>query len=140
MHPAPIGVADRTRKKFYWRTVPGQHCLLAEGDIGAPIYWRTDPPCTPTRLVLERDTSSYFSISCNKFHIAYWRTEHFGAPCLFSSQSPINWALQTGNGNTLQKTRRLDRKVNRHRSPRSVAIFEHLPASRPLSFFIGHYL
>ena len=31
-----------------------------------------------------------FSISCNKFHIAYWRTEHFGAPCLFSSQSPIN--------------------------------------------------
>jgi hypothetical protein len=24
----------------------GQNCLLAEGDIGAPIYWRTDPPCT----------------------------------------------------------------------------------------------
>jgi hypothetical protein len=23
----------------------GQDCLLAEGDIGAPIYWRTDPPC-----------------------------------------------------------------------------------------------
>jgi hypothetical protein len=44
MHPAPIGVADRTRKKNYWRTVPGHHCLLAEGDIGAPIYWRTDPP------------------------------------------------------------------------------------------------
>jgi hypothetical protein len=20
----------------------GQHCLLAEGDIGAPIYWRSD--------------------------------------------------------------------------------------------------
>jgi hypothetical protein len=35
---------------------------------------------------------------------------------------------------TLQKTRRLDRKVNRHRSPRSDAIFKHLPASRPLSF------
>ena len=24
--------------------MPGQHCLLAEGDIGAPIYWRTDAP------------------------------------------------------------------------------------------------
>jgi hypothetical protein len=42
MHPAPIGVADRTRKKTYWRTVPGQLCLLAERDIRAPIYWRTD--------------------------------------------------------------------------------------------------
>ncbi len=42
MPPAPIGVADRTGKKYYWRTVPGQHCLLAEGDIGAPIYWRTE--------------------------------------------------------------------------------------------------
>jgi hypothetical protein len=44
MHPAPIGVADRTGKKYYWRTVPGQHCLFAEGDIGAPIYWRTKAP------------------------------------------------------------------------------------------------
>jgi hypothetical protein len=42
MHPAPIGVANRTRKNTYWRTVPGQLCLLAEGDIRAPIYWRTD--------------------------------------------------------------------------------------------------
>ncbi len=98
MHPAPIGVADQTRKKFYWCTVPGQLCLLAEGDIGAlahrctprHYYWRTDPPCTPTQLVSERDTPSDFSISCNKFHIAYWRTENFSAPCLFSSQSPIN--------------------------------------------------
>jgi hypothetical protein len=24
-------------KKNYWRTVPGQHCLLADGDIGAPL-------------------------------------------------------------------------------------------------------
>jgi hypothetical protein len=31
MHPAPIGVAEQTRKYFYWRTVPGHHCLLAEG-------------------------------------------------------------------------------------------------------------
>jgi hypothetical protein len=33
MQPEPIGVADRTRKKNYWLTVSGQHCLLAEGDI-----------------------------------------------------------------------------------------------------------
>ncbi len=39
MHPAPIGVADRTRrKKNYWHTVLDQHCLLVEGDIGAPIF------------------------------------------------------------------------------------------------------
>jgi hypothetical protein len=44
MHPAPIRVADQTRKKNYWLTVSGQHCLLAEGDIGALIYWRTDVP------------------------------------------------------------------------------------------------
>jgi hypothetical protein len=42
MHPAPIGVVDRRGKKYYWLTVPGQHCLLAEGDIGAPIYWLTE--------------------------------------------------------------------------------------------------
>jgi hypothetical protein len=34
------------------------------------------------------------------------RTKQFGAPHLFSSQSPINSALQTGNGNTLKKRRR----------------------------------
>jgi hypothetical protein len=55
MHPAPIGVADQTRKKNYLRTVPGEHCLLAQGkserqyigarEIGAPIYWRTEAPC-----------------------------------------------------------------------------------------------
>jgi hypothetical protein len=49
MHPAPIGVAVRTEKKiretlfeYYWRTVSGQHCLLAEGDIGAPIFTSTN--------------------------------------------------------------------------------------------------
>jgi hypothetical protein len=31
MHPAPIGVVDRTQTKKYWRTVSGQHCLLACG-------------------------------------------------------------------------------------------------------------
>jgi len=61
MHPAPIGVADQTRKKFYWPTVPGHHCLLAEGDIGAPIYWRTDAPCTPKLLVRQGYTFSTVS-------------------------------------------------------------------------------
>ncbi len=49
MHPAPIGVAVRTGKKicetkfeYYWRTVSGQHCLLAEGDIGAPTFTSTN--------------------------------------------------------------------------------------------------
>jgi hypothetical protein len=27
----------------------------------------------------------------------------FGAPCLFLSQLPFNWALQKGNGNALKK-------------------------------------
>ncbi len=51
MHPAPIGVAVRTGKKicetkfeFYWHTVSGQHCLLAEGDIGAPLTVRCASP------------------------------------------------------------------------------------------------
>ena len=41
IHPAPIVMADRTRNKksvkHNWLTMLGQHCLLAEGDIGAPI-------------------------------------------------------------------------------------------------------
>ncbi len=44
MHPAPMVMGDRTGKKNYRRTMSGQQCLLAEGDIGAPIYWRTDDP------------------------------------------------------------------------------------------------
>ena len=27
--------------KYYWLNMLGLHYLLAEGDIGAPIYWRT---------------------------------------------------------------------------------------------------
>jgi hypothetical protein len=38
------------------------------------------------------------------------RTEQFGALRLFSSQSPINLALQTGNRKTLQKRRRVHKK------------------------------
>jgi hypothetical protein len=45
MNPAPIGVADRTRKKNYLRTVLGQHCLLVEGDIGAPIFTSAKVRC-----------------------------------------------------------------------------------------------
>ncbi len=45
MHPAPMGVADRTRKKKYWCTVPGQLCLLAHWCPPRHYYWRTDPPC-----------------------------------------------------------------------------------------------
>jgi hypothetical protein len=44
MHPAPTGVADRTQKKII-----GALCLVSiaywRGDIGAPIYWRTEAPC-----------------------------------------------------------------------------------------------
>ncbi len=37
------GGPNRKKKsaKHYWRTVSGQHCLLAEGDIGAPIFTST---------------------------------------------------------------------------------------------------
>jgi hypothetical protein len=34
-------------EKNYWRTVSGQHCLLAEGDIVVPIYWCTDGFTSP---------------------------------------------------------------------------------------------
>jgi hypothetical protein len=86
----------------------GHRCanILAHRCTPRHYFWRTDPHCTPTLLMLERNTPSVFSISCNKFHIAYWWTKHFGAPCLFSSQLPVNRALQTGNGNTLRKRRR----------------------------------
>ncbi len=113
------------KKKNYWRTVPGLCCLLAEGDIGAPIYWRTDPPVHRVDRVLGF-LSSRLNLDPNHLtcrwvcpplcarggHTClqergwvgpqYWqtdkkkrRTEHFAAPRLFSSQSPINWALQT---------------------------------------------
>jgi hypothetical protein len=45
MHPAPfISNGGPNTKKNYWRTVFGQHGVLADLDIGAPIYWRTDVP------------------------------------------------------------------------------------------------
>jgi hypothetical protein len=45
MRPAPIGVADRTRKKNYWRTVLGQHCLLAQGTSERQYIGAQRPPC-----------------------------------------------------------------------------------------------
>ncbi len=56
-------MADRTPNTNYWRTVSGQHCLLAEGDISVPIYWRTDAPRAITITVYRW------------FHISYWLTE-----------------------------------------------------------------
>ncbi len=56
----------------------------------------------------------------------------------------INWALHTGNGKTLKKRWRLDRKVNIHRSPRPGTIFEIIASfpthlifhwSLPLNYF-----
>jgi hypothetical protein len=157
--PAPIGVADRTGKKYYWRTVPwpalpigggGHRCanILAHRSPPAPIYWRSeallrqyigpgilsscpnwDPPqpLNPQVSVSPLwfqggDTfagevvgggpntrgqtlwySKYHATSFKSLNIKNLkkrRTEHFSAPRLFSSRSPINWALQTGNGNT----------------------------------------
>ncbi len=54
----------------------GQDCLLAEGDIGAPIYWRTEAPAP----LLILDENQFIS---QKIEVK-WRTEHFGAPHLFS--------------------------------------------------------
>ncbi len=112
IHPAPISNLDQA-----WCAKNISRILfcvrsaitIGAGGFGAPIYWR----------IIRKMIG-------------------FGAPRLSSYQSPINWALQTGNGNMLQKTRRLHKKINRHRSPRSGTTFEHLPASRPPSFFIGH--
>jgi hypothetical protein len=90
---------------FAWSALPigrgGHRCanILAHRCTLRYYYWRTNSPCTPTLQVLERDTPSNFSISCNRFHIAYWRTEHLVRLAYFHP----NWALQTGNGNTLRK-------------------------------------
>ncbi len=56
MHPAPIGVADRTGKKNHWRTVPGQHCLLVRGTSARHYYWRTNPPCANSISTLKKYT------------------------------------------------------------------------------------
>jgi hypothetical protein len=81
-------MADRTQKKKYWRTVSGKHCLLAEGDIGAPIYWRTD---APRATAIGGPMVSHLLLADRTEEVKIKRrTKQFGAPSLFSSQSPIN--------------------------------------------------
>ena len=75
--PPPIGNADQAQCANKIFFVFGLPLLLAQVCIGAPIYWRI----ISKMIVL-------------------------GAPRLFSYQSPINCALQTGNGNTLRRRRR----------------------------------
>ncbi len=83
-------------KKNYWRTVPGQHCLLAEGYIGAPIYWRTEyKKCTEIlgfwvgKARQPTEVLAHFHAKNKKR-----RTEQFSALRLFSSQAPINLAYK----------------------------------------------
>ncbi len=119
--------------------------------FGAPIYWRGGHRCA--NILAHRCApppignadqaqcaNNFFFMFDRPLLLAqgasvrkqYWRIMRnmivFRAPRLFSYQSPIDWALQTGNGNTLQKRRQLHKKINRHRSPRSGTTFEHLPA------------
>ncbi len=64
-----------------------------------------------------------------QFHIAYWRTEQFGAPRLMSCQSPIYQALLNRKGNKFKKRQRQYNKktyIDRHGSKPSSNIF-HLP-------------
>jgi hypothetical protein len=82
-------------RQYYWRTDTPcanregrpntKKKLLAEGYIGAPIYWRTNVSCLRYRVPLHAHTTSV-----RKFKKR--RTEQFGAPRLFSYQSPINRA------------------------------------------------
>jgi hypothetical protein len=116
MHPAPIGVADRKRKKKNIGTL----CLVSIA------YWRRGTSvrqyiggsmCPPPLLLADRTQKMHRNVRIlsrqdkkNKKR----RTEQFGALRLFSSQSPINLALQTANGNTLKKRRRPHKKLNRN--------------------------
>jgi hypothetical protein len=72
---------------------------IGAGDIGAPIYWRTEAPLrqyvgapmSPAPsinvIILNRQCGGIIKIFKKR------RTEHFGAPHLFSGQSPINWGI-----------------------------------------------
>jgi hypothetical protein len=87
--------------------------------------------CAPK--IFKLSFADFFSCSVRHY---YWRRVHRCANILAdykeddcvrcaspSYQSPINCALQTGNGNTLKKRRWLHKNINRHRSPRSGTIF-----------------
>jgi hypothetical protein len=123
-HPAPIVVGDGKRKKII-RSL----CLVSIA------YWRRGTsvrryiggPMSPAPLLLADQTQKMHRnvriLSRQDKKNKKRRTEQFGALRLFSSQSPINLALQTGNGNTLKKRRRPHKKLNRHRSQQSETIF-----------------
>jgi hypothetical protein len=68
---------------------------MAEGDIGAPIYWRSDAPRV---ITIGGPMVLHLIWLVRTKEKKKRRTKQFGAPHLFSGQSPINSALQTGNG------------------------------------------
>jgi hypothetical protein len=68
--------------------VPGQHCLLAEGNIGALIYWRTDPPCANSVSTLKKEQPARQhagGVEAYILHVSIRRTEQFGAPPYFQT-------------------------------------------------------
>ena len=70
-----------------------EHCVWSALPIGAPMSLAT----SINVIILNMNAGG---------SLKKRRTEPFGALHLFSWQSPINWALQTGNGNTSKKRRR----------------------------------
>jgi hypothetical protein len=136
---APITIILLIIRQCYWRT--DAPCANRSGGPNMKIFLLAHCAWSPlpldggghrcSNILAHRSTLHAHTTSVRKgytfrffnimyivqFHIAYWRTEHFGAPCLFSSQSPIYCALQTGKGNTLRKRRRSP-------WPRSESIFE----------------
>ncbi len=119
---APITIILLIIRQYYWRTDapcanrsggPNMkkfllaHCAWSPLPIGGEGHWCAN--ILAHRSALHAHTTSVRKGYTSDFSIsftAYWRTKHFGAPCLFSSQSPIYCALQTGNRNTLRKRRR----------------------------------
>jgi hypothetical protein len=111
-HPALIGVADRTGKKYYWRTVPGLHCLLAEGDIGAPIYWRTEAPLRQYIGALRPPCANILALRCPPAPIVlvlvlYARhslqSSELGPPQPLNPQVSVSPPLDPGGGTHLQE-------------------------------------
>jgi hypothetical protein len=96
MHPCANRSGGPNTKKILlahcaWSPLPigggGHRCanILAHRCTPRHYYWRTDVPLPATLLVLERDIYLQIFQDHVQLHIAYWRTEDFGAPCLFSS-------------------------------------------------------
>jgi hypothetical protein len=55
-----------------------QHCLLAEGDIGAPIYWRTDAPCAITNGTQNTKMTNFLGKKYHINHLLAGRTKRSG--------------------------------------------------------------